>query len=125
MSEPMPFPTGVPLLFYGVDGNRFKLGDKVYEAIEDPDDGYRSCLKAIEVRADGAGIFFPNPVDTVTVVDLDDPPPDYADAPADGWALRSTTDGHTWLVVGTEHYDSYYPGFLFRYTPRTGTEVSK
>jgi hypothetical protein len=114
-----PFPVNTPLPFYGVDGNRLKLGDKVYEAVEDPDDGYRSCLGSVEVRADGAGIFFPNPVDTVVVVDLDEPRPSGADGAADGWALTSTADGHVWLAFGTEHYDQYYPGFLFRYSPRT------
>ena len=119
MSNTTPFPMMTPLPFYGVDGNRFKLGDKTYEAVEDPDDGYRSCLGSVEIRDDGAGIFFPNPVDTVVVVDIDEPREDGADGAPDGWALRSIVDGHTWLVFGTEHYDQYYPGFLFRYTPRT------
>lgn len=38
---------GKTFKFYGVDGYCFKLGKTVWEAIENPDDGYRSYLDSI------------------------------------------------------------------------------
>jgi hypothetical protein len=48
----MDLPLGKELGFYGVDSNRFKLGSKVYEAIEDEGDGYRSSLNDINLALD-------------------------------------------------------------------------
>lgn len=109
-----PFPMNTPLPFFGVDNEKFKLGDTVYEALEDGNDGYRSYLGSIEVRADG-GIFFGQPVDTVVAVDAPAEPKDF-----DGYLLRSTEDGHVWLRFGTEDAGDYYPTFIFEYTPRKG-----
>lgn len=44
--------------FFGVDHNRFKMGDRVFEAVENEIDGYRSDLGAVEVRK--GGVFFLN-----------------------------------------------------------------
>jgi hypothetical protein len=95
--------------FYGVDNNSFKLGKQVFEAIEDPEDGYRSCLGSIEVKDPKGLIFFKTAVDTVKVVDA---------AEYSGFKLVSVKDGHVWLEVGTDYSDNYYPCFVFTYTPR-------
>lgn len=96
--------------FHGVDNNRFKLGTRVFEAIEDPDDGYRSYLGSIE-RTDGEGIFFPQPLARVKVAQFSD----------DNETGYSFTDksGHVWLVFGTDNVDDYYPCFFFRYQPKS------
>lgn len=100
--------------FYGVDGNQFKLGDFVYEAIEDESDGYRSYLESVEVRG-GNGIFFGQPLDKVILKEVDD-------GYFDGFELRSATDEkHVWLRFGTDNYDDYYPCFTFTYSPKEGS----
>ena len=97
--------------FYGVDNNCFKLGRKVYEAIEDEDDGYRSYLHSIEVvKVDG--IFFKKPLAYVEVKSTGDG--DYFE----GYWLEDTKDGHVWLRVGTDNADDYYPYFVFEYQPK-------
>lgn len=95
--------------FYGVDNNRFKLGARLFEAIEDPDDGYRSYLGSVE-RVDGAGIFFPQPLARVKVAEFDD-------GTESGYSFTDK-GGHVWLVFGTNNEDDYYPYFIFRYQPK-------
>lgn len=106
---------------YGVDGNCFRVkpiaGEPVWiEAVEDPNDGYRSCLQELRVIHGGAastGMVTPRfPVAAVTgrvqsegeyhsdIVELVD------------------SDGHVWLAVGTNNTDDYYPWFVFTYTPK-------
>ena len=97
--------------FYGVCNNEFKLGDTVYEAVEDPDDGYRSYLGSIEVK-NSDGIFFGMPLARVKAVAVSD----HRDL--DGWEFVDVTDGHVWLRVGTDCGDSYYPYFVFEYSPK-------
>ena len=101
--------------FYGVDNNCFKLDDKIYEAMEDEQDDYRSSLDALELRNNG--IFSRVPLAEVCVVDTefsryDDD--EYDDI--QGFQLVDTK-GHVWLTVGTNEYDGYYPCFVFRYSP--------
>ena len=97
--------------FYGVDNNCFKLGRKVYEAIENEDDGYRSFLESVEVVAD-EGIFFDRPLGYVEVKCSG--PRNYFD----GYLLVDVKDGHVWLRVGTDKCDDYYPYFVFDYQPK-------
>lgn len=100
------------LVFFGVYGNQFKLNDKVFEALEDPSDGYRSYMGTI-ATTEADSIFFPNPLAAVKVVKWEEQE-DRADEPFDGYAIIDVFDGHVWLVFGTEYYDSYYPCFRFR-----------
>jgi hypothetical protein len=95
--------------FHGVDNNRFKLGKRVFEAIEDPDDGYRSYLGSVE-RTDGDGIFFPLPLARVKVSEFEQDR-------ERGYSFTDK-DGHVWLVFGTNSDDDYYPCFFFRYQPK-------
>ena len=100
--------------FYGVDGNCFKLDGNVFEAIEDPDDGYRSFLDEVrlipheECEARGL-VFFRSPIARVEVVESD---------VLDGHELIDRSDSHVWLVIGTDHYDQWYPQSVFHYTPK-------
>lgn len=111
------------LVFYGVWDNQFKLNDKVFEALEDPDDGYRSYLGTIAV-VETESIFFPNPLAAVKVVKLEDVEPiGNKDEPTDGYAIVDVFDGHIWLKVGTEYGDSYYPCFIFQYFPKLNTAL--
>jgi hypothetical protein len=119
MERNPPFLVNIPQLFFGVDGYRFKLGAQVFEAVEDPNDGYRSYLGSIEVRDEEPGIFFSRPLDTARAVAVEE----VSDGDGwrrafRGWALTSCIDGHRWLLVGTYNADDYYPTFCFEYTPR-------
>ena len=101
--------------FYGLDGCAFKLGPLWYEAKEDEQDGYRSCLDRIDVMPPAAGknlIDFDTPVAYLTVKYVDE----YNNKK--GWEAVDR-NGHVWLFVGvgTDYSADYYPGFQFVYTP--------
>lgn len=100
--------------FYGATEDQFKLGSTVYEAIEDPDDGYRSYLGSVEV-VDSKAIFFNQPLAEVTVLSVDEV---NGNGAFEGYKLVDTHDGHVWLVFGTENTDDYYPWFTFKYLPK-------
>ena len=95
--------------FYGVDSNKFKLNDTVFEAIEDESDGYRSMLDAIVVAGDGSDIFFSSPIARVRVRVAGD------GDNFEGFKLLDAEDDHEWLVIGTANTDDYYPSFTFQY----------
>lgn len=98
--------------FYGVDCNRYKLDNVIWEAMEDESDGYRSYLGSIEVsKNEDSSIFFSESLAEVKIekVETED---------LKGWNLVDTKDNHVWLFVGTNHYDSYYPCFRFEYHPK-------
>lgn len=95
--------------FYGVCGSRYKLDDTVWEAVEDPSDGYRSYLLSIEIVGDSTDIFFENSLGKVFVQEC----PEY-----NGWKIVCEKTGHIWLKIGTDYSDSYYPSFRFEYVPK-------
>lgn len=95
--------------FYGVDNTLFKLGDRVFEAVEDESDGYRSYLQSVEARPDAKGIFAPAPFAEVRVRETDR-------GSFDGYELYDRS-GHVWLTIGTNNSDDYYPSFVFTYEP--------
>lgn len=103
---------GIVGLFFGAHTNCFKIGDLVFEAVEDPDDGYRSMLDEVRLVETPFG-FFSQPLDEIEVVSVED-------SVFLGYELRSTRDGHVWLRVGTDEINSYYPMFIFEYRPREG-----
>lgn len=106
------FEDGMKYKFYGVDHNCFKIGKRVYEAVEDESDGYRSYLGSVEVVDSKSKklIFFRTAVDEVTVQKVDT-------GYFDGYHFVAE-DGHIWLRVGTDNADDYYPMFTFDYQPR-------
>lgn len=98
--------------FYGVCENCYKLGDTVWEAIEDPSDGYRSYLASIEYKNDGHNLtFFPDPIATVVIHQENN-------EVFDGYEFVDVEDGHIWLEVGTNRHNDYYPSFYFAYHPK-------
>ena len=98
--------------FYGVHDNCFKLGSVVFDAIEDPDDGYRSYLQSIPITDPKDLIFSTLPIVDVRVeMDLN--------FEEDGFFKLVDVNNHTWLTIGTDHTDEYYPWFVFDYTPNT------
>lgn len=95
--------------FYGVNENKFKLDDLVFEALEDPYDGYRSTLGAVVIIND-SNIFHKRPLAKVKM--LYEPFEDNL-----YHKLIDTDTNHVWLVIGTGDFNDYYPYFVFRYTP--------
>lgn len=117
--------------FYGVDGNCFCIGVNgtrmVLEAVEDPSDGYRSYFSCFRTEEVGR-IFFRSPIarvkllagglstrthsEPVSAAELHEAQQEFS-----GWVLKDVVTGHTWLTVGTDYGDDYYPCFTFRYEP--------
>lgn len=105
--------------FYGVDNGVFCIGAGAakiaFEAVENPDDGYRSyfgCFKNTAVD----NIFFQAPIARVVLEDIT-LSQEGNDDEFTGWQLRDVENGHVWLRVGTSYVDNYYPCFVFRYAP--------
>lgn len=110
---------------YGVDGNCFRLRQAggvpfTCEAVEDPNDGYRSCLEKLRLVPPEEAkklVFFHAPVATVAAR-KSNTCDDHTTADAHDDMLEFVDDeGHVWLRVGT-HHDGYYPCFVFSYSPR-------
>lgn len=120
-------PTSVPLklsdlvgqhILHGVDTDclenqyrcpsiiRFKLGRNVYEAVEDPEDDYRSSMDHIEVTKTPCANTFPgvrviarmSPANSEEILEL----------------LNAKT-GAVILRVGTENTDDYYPCWVAQF----------
>lgn len=126
--------------FYGVDGHSFCIGVNgarmVLEAVEDPGDGYRSyfgCFKTSEVGK----IFFREPIALVrfktgglstrcdwmwareSEEEISEEVSTQKSREAfSGWVLEDAQYSHTWLTIGTDYGEDYYPCFTFRYSPR-------
>lgn len=98
--------------FYGVDNNCFKLGNQVFEVVENEDDGYRSFLGSIEILGNWKemGLIFPKY--SFARVKLEE---SYEGYDFEGYHLIDTDDGHVWLRFGTENTSDYYPCFVFEY----------
>jgi len=103
--------------FYGVDNYFFKIDDMVFEVEEDESDGYRSSMRDVKLVLDPETIkgliFFKKPLDIVTIDNDPNAGSDFS-----GSQLKSTKDGHGWLLFGTSNTDDYYPYFTFTYEPR-------
>ena len=105
----MKFEAGLVADFYGVDCKSFKLNNCVFEAIEDDEDGYRSCMTDILVKDDTKGlIFFETPLARVCVDEV-------TNEHFEGYELADIKDGYVWLRLGTDDIDDYYPLFVFFY----------
>ena len=121
---------GREFYFFGVDNNQFRLWDVVQEdlltleAVEDPDDGFRSCLEGLVRVEDKEGIFFDTPIALVRIVDAEEALefPDNTHESLEGFRLVDVADGHVWLEVGTADTSDYYPYFVFTYNPKAPVE---
>lgn len=122
---------GVWFQLYGVCDNIVKLGDAngnvIYlEAVEDPIDGYRSCLTELRIVHNPEGIFPSQAVAHVTVFGGDSMfggvgriilPPDHVLDTIKFVDHRN----NVWLTLGTDNTDDYYPCFVFSWTPPTAS----
>ena len=96
---------GLSGILCAVDGFKFRIGNLTFEAIEDENDGYRSCLNEIQVVENIRPVFREN--------------------------VRITYDGEYFqlfaendkcvLKIGTDHHDDYYPCFVFEWEPQNLT----
>lgn len=87
---------------------RFRLNGVVYRVIEDPEDGYRSAMRKIEV-ATGATMrnrFVPVRVRAVYKTR------DKHETECDILELFNASTGRLVLEVGTEDVEDYYPCFV-------------
>lgn len=108
---------GGTYLFYGVDGHTFKLGNSIYEAVEDADDGYRSYLGSIEMMDTSKCTFQRYPFAVVRIEHCDNS--DDLNNYFQGYRFVDIKTKHCWLEIGTDHADDYYPFFVFDYNVDT------
>lgn len=87
---------------------KFILDGKVYVATEDPEDGYRSCMKSLELSNEKMSPNFPDTeVDVVFQNDEN----------AELCHFIATQNGNEVLTIGTDYTDAYYTVCVFRYLP--------
>ena len=110
---------GMDLDYYGADysSSTFSVNGVVFKVLEDPSDGYRSYLGAIEFTDESDSSFFRTPLGTVRIEAVDE-------AERRVYRLVDTADGHVWLEFGTDYSDDYYPYFIFSHFPKGTRPVS-
>lgn len=95
-------------VLYGKNGNGvFSLDGVAYEAVEDPDDGYRSYMDEIKVIKPVEKMF-----EVPVVVEY------IGKDRKDELVFRDSRNGKTVLSLGTDRIDDYYPFYFFDYTPQ-------
>lgn len=111
--------------FYGVIGNHFKIGNVIFLAVEDPDDGYRSYLDSVVLEQDSSEIrfiknrFSRKPLARVKVLIS-------GTGVSEEIYIVDADTNHIWLSIYTEDYDDYYPTFRFDYkVPETEAEYNR
>lgn len=92
---------------------RFRLDGKVYMAIEDPSDGYRSSLASLSEYQDECPM--ENVFPSVQVLARHRAKGTYHEA--DVLELIDVATGKTVLEVGTDNSDDYYPSFVASFSP--------
>ena len=95
---------------------RFRLDSKVYTAIEDPSDGYRSSMRELAV---GDWPMF-NVFQPVRVVGRHRTLSKYG-CSSDVLELIDSGTGKTVIEVGTDNDDDYYPRFVANFQPENMT----
>lgn len=100
---------GLTVPFYGAIAEMFRLGDIVYQAVEDESDGYRSMLEKVAIVTDlreaGALSMRKAPISYVKVVAIEE-----VDG-FQGYELRDALIDFCWGRIGTNRHDDYYPSF--------------
>ncbi len=91
---------------------KFTLDGVHYMAVEDPDDGYRSCCRELQVSDEAPRFSFP-PMQMICTMADDG---EYGEA-NDILVLTDAVTGEVVLEIGTENYDDWYPCFHMSYTP--------
>lgn len=90
----------------GEDSIRFILDGVAYEAVEDPDDGYRSYMGELNITDKRIRFTF-SPVEVLCSMNNDE----------EILEIRDTNNGETILRLGTDYSDSYYPQCVFNWMP--------
>ena len=113
---------GIELDYYGADSadHTFNIDGIVFKVLENPDDGYRSYLGAIDYSDTHSSLFFKRSVAKVKIIEFNEDPSDLDSSSrlAKGYRLVDVTDDHVWLQFGTGNYDDYYPYFMFSHYPK-------
>ena len=100
--------------FYNAEVIRFRLDGKVYNAVDDPSDGYRSNLEKIFVSSDEMkNVFSPVKV----LARMNTKCGDDESRVNDTLELLDCANGKTILRVGTDNTEDYYPWFVSEWTP--------
>lgn len=94
---------------------RFRLDGKVYVALEDPDDGYRSAMRKLFIL-DGKMKNVFTPVRVIARVCKETGRLPYRNS-ADLLQLVDIANGKVILEVGTDNTDDYYPCFVASWVP--------
>jgi len=89
----------------------FCLDGVTYTAIEDPSDGYRSCMRDLEVTDIELKNTF-SPVRVIARIGESD-----YEYESDILELISVANGGVILRVGTDNTDDYYPWFVCEFDP--------
>ncbi len=92
---------------------RFRLDGKIYTAIQNPDDGYRSSMKELIVSDSGE---MKNQFEPVPVFCIHRTVANYGNS-ADILDIFDAQNAKLILAVGTDNTDDYYPCFISSYTP--------
>lgn len=87
---------------------RFCLDGVTYEAVEDPDDGYRSYLKELEVVKDMPKIKLP---DCPVICEMSD------EDETDILIILDAISKRRVLSIGTDYTEACYPFCVFNYNP--------
>jgi len=110
---------GIDLEFHGAESQAFMVDGIVFEALSDPDDGYRSLMAGVLAHSPKDYNFYEKPFTTIRIEKIDTDDTDCTNSERmHGYQLVDTKDKHVWLTFGTEWYDEYYPMFRFEYTPK-------
>ena len=96
---------------------RFILDDVSYMAVEDPEDGYRSCMGRIFIGFEVKNVF--DPIEVICVK-KEEKEGDRCDI------LQMVNPLISKVIVefGTDHSDDYYPSFVSSFSPRYLTEAT-
>jgi hypothetical protein len=88
---------------------RFILDGVTYEAVENPDDGYRSYMEEIHTTSEICRYIFLQPVDVLCSMDETEE--------NDILIFKDVANGKTILRIGTEYTNDYYPYCVFEWMP--------
>jgi hypothetical protein len=97
--------------FYGVDGFKFKIGNYIFEAKEDDNDGYRSGLgDVVEVTS---GTFSSQPLAKVKIEEVNSRIAINHFNMDSGFVLMDVNTHQILVAFGTDNEDDYYPCYVF------------
>jgi hypothetical protein len=96
---------------------RFILDGVSYMAVEDPEDGYRSCLGRIFIGVEVKNVF--DPIE-VLCVKKEEKQHD----PCDILQMINPLISKVIVEFGTDYSDDYYPSFVSSFSPRYLTEAN-